>query len=156
MKVYRYISENELNNIITGNTDEIGCDGQYIKIAERKYKTKLNTHRYAVGEKYVHFFKSLSDIEYIRQERRDYTGNFYFAEFEIPPLVLFFAAGKGFYTSLHGYDSFTDSVSEFAVKSKNFNPNWLVGYTLDRDKQIFMHESDYSKLQFATTDSPTI
>ena len=83
MRVYRYLSESELNNMISGNTSSLGCDGQYIKIAQRKYKTKLNTHRYAIGEKYLHFFKSLADIEYIRQERRDYTGNFYFAEFEI-------------------------------------------------------------------------
>ena len=149
MRVYRYLSEPELNNMISGKTSELGQDGTFIKIAQRKYKTKLNTHRYVSGEKYLHFFKSLSDIEYIRQERRDYTGNFYFAEFEIPPLVLFFAAGKGFYSSLHGYDCFTESVSEFAVKSKNFNPDWLVGYTLDHDKKHFMNESEYSKLDFS-------
>lgn len=155
MRVYRYLSEDELNNMKDGNVSDLGRDGGFIKIAQRKYKMKLNTHRYAIGEKYLHFFKSLSDIEYIRQERRNYTGNFYFAEFEIPPLVLFFAAGKGFYTSLHGYDNFTDSVSEFAIKSKHFNPDWLVGYTLDHDKKSFMSESDYTKLEFEN-DSPTI
>ena len=57
MRVYRYLSEDELNNMKDGNVSDLGRDGGFIKIAQRKYKMKLNTHRYAIGEKYLHFFK---------------------------------------------------------------------------------------------------
>lgn len=149
VKVYRYLSETELNNILSGKTEELGSSFHAKKIIEKKYNTRINNHRYNPAEKYLHFFKKFSDIEHIRQERRHYEENFYFAEFEIPKLVLFFAAGKGYYNTLHGYDSFTESISEYAVMVKNFNPEWLVGYTLDKNKLTFMHEEDYDKLTFS-------
>lgn len=150
MKVYRYLSETELNNILAGNTQELGGNFINKRMVLKKYKVKVNNHRYNPKEKYLHFFKNFSDIEHIREERRYYEDNFYFAEFEIPALVLFFAAGKGYYNSLHGYDTFVDSVTEYAVLAKNFNPNWLVGYTLDKNKQVFMHENAYNNLTFSS------
>ena len=147
VKVYRYLSESELNNMLNGNTSELGKSFHSKKIMERKYHIRINNHHYNPNEKYLHFFKKLSDIEYIRQERRAYEENYYFAEFEIPLTVLFFAAGKGYYNSLHGYETLIENVPEYAVKAKHFNTSWLVSYTLDKNKQVFMHETDYSKMQ---------
>lgn len=152
MKVYRYLSEKELNNILQGNTGQIG--GFY---ANKRFnimgnKTKVNNHRYNPKERYLHFYKNISDIEHIRNELKLFEGNFYFAEFEVPALVLFFAAGKGYYNTMHGYDYFFESIKEYAVKVKNFNPNWLMSYTMDKDKKAFMHEEDYYKLKF--TEQP--
>ncbi len=146
IKVYRYLSETELNNMLSGNKKALGNSFHTKKIMERKYKIKTNNHNYAPNEKYLHFFKKFSDIEHIRQERRNFEENFYFAEFEIPALVLFFAAGKGYYNTLSGYESFIEDIAEYAVKAKHFNPDWLIGYTLDKNKQEFMHPEAYNKL----------
>ena len=40
MRVYRYLSEEELNNMREGNVADLGRDGGIIKIAQRKYKMK--------------------------------------------------------------------------------------------------------------------
>lgn len=148
MKVYRYLSETELNNILSGKTEELGNFFTHKRIIQKKYGSKVNNHSYNPKEKYLHFFKNLSDIEHIRQERRFYEENYYFAEFEVPALVLFFAAGRGYYNTLHGYDTYIESIKEYAVMAKYFNPNWLVGYALDQNKQVFMHENAYNNLTF--------
>ena len=151
IKVYRYLSESELNKILNGNVGELGNSFHTKKIIERKYRMKINSHNYNPKEKYLHFFKKLSDIEFIRQERRNYEENHYFAEFEIPALVLFFAAGKGYYNTLSGYETFIEDVTEYAVNAKHFNPSWLVSYTLDKNKQEFMHPEAYDRLKFQPT-----
>ncbi len=148
MKVYRYLSETELNSILNGKTNNVG--NIFIKRREFTKKTSVrpNNHKYKNNEQYIHFFKNLQDIEHRRSELRTSDENYYFCCFEVPRLVLFMAAGKGYYSSLHGYEHYIETVREYAVNIKNFKPNWLTGYALDNDKTVFYHKENYDNLEF--------
>lgn len=137
MKVYRYLSEDELNNIINGN---VGCIGAYFK-----RDTPVNTHQYMEDEKYLHFFKYKQSMDEIRSLYRSYKKPFYFCEFEVPKLVLFFAAGKGYYLN-HGYKDFENAVKEYAVRVVNFKPSWLKSFVLDKNRNGIMTDDMYENL----------
>lgn len=137
MKIYRYLSEDELNNIINGNVD---CIGAYFKRG-----TLVNTHQYIEDEKYLHFFKYKQSMAEIRNLYRSFKKPFYFCEFEVPKLVLFFAAGKGYYLN-HGYKDFENAVTEYAIKVVNFKPSWLKSFVLDKDKNSIMTDEMYENL----------
>lgn len=137
MKIYRYLSVDELNNIINGNVD---CIGAYFKRA-----TPVNTHHYMEDEKYLHFFKYKQSMDEIRSLYRLYKKPFYFCEFEVPKLVLFFAAGKGYYQS-HGYKDFENAVTEYAVRVANFKPKWLKSYVLDKNRNSIMTDDMYERI----------
>lgn len=148
MKVYRYLPESELNSILNGETKNVG--NVFIRRKEFTKRTSVlpNNHKYKNNEQYIHFYKKLQDIEHRRKELRTSEENYYFCCFDIPRLVLFMAAGKGYYNSLHGYDYYTETVREYAVNIKNFNPNWLTGYALDNDKKVFYYKENYDNLEF--------
>ena len=57
MKVYRYVTEKELNYIIKG---------EFNKIGKEYYKSPFNTHKYKSGVKYIHFLKNKEDISLVR------------------------------------------------------------------------------------------
>lgn len=137
MKIYRYLSVDELNNIINGNVD---CIGAYFKRA-----TPVNTHHYMEDEKYLHFFKYKQSMDEIRSLYRLYKKPFYFCEFEVPKLVLFFAAGKGYYLN-HGYKDFENAVTEYAIRVVNFKPSWLKSFVLDKNKNSIMTNEMYENL----------
>jgi len=139
MRVYRYLTESELNNMLAKNYDKLGrCF-----INTRKIKDRLaNTFRYKGGEKYLHFFKDKESMERIKRIRMDQnkangiTLTYYYCEFEINPIVLFFAAGKGFYNEYDENGNRTAKISEvreYAVKAKHFNRDWLVDYVKDME-----------------------
>ena len=153
MKVYRYLREKELNNILNGKVDEIG----------NTYSNKnSNNFNYAPNKKYLHFFKNVADLNHIRKIK---IGNinegvykystFYYCAFEIPKLVLFFAAGKGFYTS-SGYDVDHVSAREYAILVDNFNPQWLQSYVKDNLKQPFNEEELTKKLNSGYKEETTV
>lgn len=121
MKVYRYTTAEELNNILQNKTEDIGHS--YIR-------NPSNTHRYKTNKKYLHFFKKKESIDYIKQFKRN-EGTFYICEYDIPMLVLMMGRGVGIYRPLN-YDDYMHRHVEYIVSVENFDPSWLKSYELDK------------------------
>lgn len=122
MKVYRYVSEDELKCILNENISEIGHSFDKNKIA-------CNNHKYKQGVKYLHFFSSKSSIEYFK--KLNYTnGVHYICEFNIPLKVLIKGIGKGYY-DIGGMDFITIPQREFIVPVSEFRKEWLKSYIKD-------------------------
>ena len=122
MKVYRLLSEEELNLILERRTDALG---NFFP------KMKHNTHKYKPRERYLHFFFNKSDCEYMRKiHLQDDVGEQHFiAEFKIPLKRIIGHIGKGFYDSqCGGYDYFYEKCHEIALPISIFEPSWLKGY----------------------------
>ena len=150
MKVYRYLTEEELNKILLKDSSGLGS----CYVSTRFIKRLANNFRYQKGEKYLHFFKNKADMKRIRRIRREHDKYFnrdlvyYYCTFDIHPTVLFFAAGKGWYNN---YDENgrrtmkTTTVREYAIKTKHFNPDWLIEYVRDdvkNDEHIEVYSRD--------------
>lgn len=127
MKVYRYLTERELNCIKSGNTQDIGS------FFDREKFKKVNNHRYKENVRYLHFFKTTKMIHLIRNLHRHDNQKYYICEFNIPLKNLLCHFGFGFYEA-SGYDLDNYRVLEFAIESSKLNPNWLVKYELDTKK----------------------
>ena len=122
MKVYRLLSEEELELILQRKT---GALGSYFA------KAKENTHKYKTREKYIHFFFHREDCEYVRkiQQKTSISENNFVAEFNIPLKRIIGHIGRGFYESKHGgYDYDYDVCYELAIPVSNFRPEWLKGF----------------------------
>ena len=128
MRVYRYLSEQELNTILHGDVSSLGHE------FHKDRKNYLNSHHYKKGVKYMHFFKEFENMQEIKQVYQNVKGKFYYCTFDIPRLVLFFAAGKGFYAP-KGYDYDFSVMTEYAIRTDKFNPQWLHSYSLDKDRE---------------------
>lgn len=122
MKVYRYLTEKELNHIKNGEFDQIG--NEY-------YKSPFNTHKYKKGVKYVHFVKNKKDICYIRTIHLTKNNDYYICTFDIPIRYLITGAGKGFY-SIDGWDLENVAITEFAVNAKHLKKEWLKEFVYDK------------------------
>lgn len=124
MVVYRYLSEEEFKNIVSGNIKNTG---------NVFYNANLsNTFRYKRDEKYLHFFKKIKDFPKIQAIRRDYGGKF-LCKFDIPLRILITRAGKGYYDSTKkGYVYDYDMVREFAVESKKMETEFLIDFVYDK------------------------
>lgn len=146
MIVYRYTSEEELINILEKKTDNLG--GHFSN-------SNSNTFKYNPNERYMHFFKKTEDLEHIRKlhNRSNPDTNFYYCAYEIPVVQLILSAGTGYYES-SGYDTYYTSAREFAIISKKFNPDWLVGYMRDNRASTFDKTSFESKIKSGYTDPP--
>lgn len=129
MRVYRYLSEEELNKILSRDTADLGTKGV-------RRRPLANTFKYNKKERYLHFFKNSEDMRKIKniRMRHDKKNNkktkYYFCTFEIHPTVLFFAAGTGFYAEGR-IPGEIGVVREYAIKTKHFNPDWLIEYVRD-------------------------
>lgn len=121
MLVYRYLSQEELNKITTGNIEDIGSEF---------HKTTFNNHHYKQSN-YIHFFKDLSGLLDIRILYRHYDNDFYFCSFNIPRTKLLFHRGIGYYDP-HNYDTDTTNQVEYALPITNFDPSWLVNAIPDK------------------------
>lgn len=120
MKVYRFMSEEELKLILNGENQKLG-----------KYWSNSagNNHRYKKGKKYIHFFAKEQSIEYIIQTRKileKFPTNSYVCEFDIPIIHLLGHYGKGRYLELKGYEYV--SKGEYAIMADKFNCKWLTKY----------------------------
>ena len=127
MRVYRYLTEEELNNILGDRCDNIGG----------KYYGMQNSFRYDKKSRYIHFFKNLSDIQYIRAlkkwriERGDYLPtDFYICEFNIPAIILMLSEGEGVYCVSDSQPNGI-KVKEFAIKNSIFKSRWMNRYVKD-------------------------
>lgn len=142
IKVYRYLPNNELIKMINGDIENIG--------SFYENNTLSNTHNYKPDKKYLHFFKNIKDLDRIRRIKVK-TDNMYLAEFEIPLITLIKHSGKGAYMP-QGYDTDFDTVTEFAIPTKEFQPNFLKNFVADPNFNItpedaikFLKESNQIK-----------
>lgn len=115
MKVYRYLSNDELKKILTGNVDELGQPGHKFDI-----ECKPNTYRYASNTKYIHFFKSKNAMKFMIKHNYS-SPNYYICTFDIPVSVLKSHFGLGFYA-----DWLASVKREFALPVNKFKCEWLV------------------------------
>ena len=135
MKVYRYLSEDELRAILSGNTQNIGS---YYNNKDFK---EVNTHKYKDGVRYLHFFKDTRFIHQISYLHQNDKRKYFICQFDIPLKYLIFNIGIGRYET-RGYENYCQSVIEFKMDAKNFNPKWLVTYKLDRTKDMWQKLKD--------------
>ena len=128
MIVYRYTSEQELNAITQGKKEDIGNFNNN----ETEWSS-FNTHKYKLGHKYLHFFKNKKSIKYLKMIRKGLDKKkMYICSYNIPRSVLRTCKGKGDYDStIHGYDEYQVSLTEYAVDVNDFSCEWLVDIEKD-------------------------
>ena len=134
MKVYRYLSQPELDAILSNDTSSIGKDYE----RNDDYK-RINSHRYKQGIKYLHFFKNKDDCRRIKSLHEGKPVEFYFAEFDIPFTVLIPHIGYGRYDA-RGYRVDIETVTEFAIPVSKFKPKYLTGYEIDQSHHAALEE----------------
>ena len=121
MKVYRYATKDEIDNILNGNISQIG------KIYEKR---NCNTHNYKEGVKYLHFYKNIKSILEIKKLRKSKSKTFCICEFDIPMVVLMLGKGVGYYNA-SGYDVDLNSHAEYIVPVEQMKKKWLKNYKVD-------------------------
>ncbi len=136
MEVYRYISEEELNKIKADDMKTLG----------RIYNEgcESNTHKYRQDVYYVHFFKSLKNIQRI-QMINQYRPGKYIAKFDIPFSLIIRSMGFGYYKSpkySSGYDYLVDKVFELAVESEKLKPSYFVDAVKDVDGKMTAKQAE--------------
>ena len=124
MKVYRYLSEKEYNNIVKSNMDEVG--GYFKNNSSSSFVYKQNV-------KYVHFFKNKESMTEIQKLKWKDSNNYYFCTFNIPAVLLISKMGIGYY-NVSGYDVDYKRLTEFCIPSTKLNAQWLVNAELDTKK----------------------
>ena len=124
MKLYRYLSEKELQLILQGKLDDIGME----------YSGEIslsNTHRYKKGKRYLHFFFRKFDCEYMKKmyEMEKIRKQTYIAEFKIPLKRILGHIGIGVYYPLKGgYKYGCEEIHELSLPVEKFDPKWLIAY----------------------------
>lgn len=140
MIVYRYLTSEELKNILAGDLSKIG--------SVYNVEVPTNTHKYKKNVRYLHFFKNLRDFPLIQNFAKSPEGKF-ICKFNIPLRTLRTQMGIGTYDCLRGgYDCDVERVKEFAVEVKKISPDCLVDFifdehsdlTVDEIKQIFAEQ----------------
>lgn len=121
MKVYRFLSEIELKNILLGNISELGS------VYNNNDYGISNSHKYKNDIKYLHFFKQLKSIKYISSLYKHDKGKFYICEFNIPLSTLLKYRGKGYY-DVGGMDYISVPEIEYAIPVKLVKKEWLLDY----------------------------
>lgn len=137
MKVYRYLSQNELDSIISNNTSSIG--GEYTQNEEYR---RINNHRYKSGIKYLHFFKHKNDCQRVGFISDGKDVDFYIAEFNIPTIILIRYIGYGKYDN-RGYGDI-EKVLEFAIPASKFKSKYLRSYVRDEVHHRSLEENKHS------------
>lgn len=124
MLVYRFVSERELVNILSGNNHLLGAEynGQY-KLS--------NNHKYEKGVKYLHFFKHKSAISFIRLYHTKDNCKHFVCTFDIPYSVLFKGKGKGRYET-GGMEYLTTTEREYIIPTNEFDCSWLKSYQTEQ------------------------
>lgn len=116
--VYKLCNHEELNDFLCKNTQNLGRPWNRVK--------KLNNHKYQEGVSYIHFFKNKEDMPFLRAglSKREFV-----CEFSIPKSVLQEHIGKGRYANPSGYDFYTKKITEYALPTSKFNPDYFVKFT---------------------------
>ncbi len=132
MIVYRYLTRDELYNLLYKMKYEIGERPSELQMASsRKYKK---------GVKYLHFFKKLEDLPVIQGLRKSPQGCFV-GMFDIPTRDLLGGYGVGEFTGtpIDGTDKFV-VVKEFAVELRHVRSNNLIDYIYDEHCDLTVEE----------------
>lgn len=138
MRVYRYLSHEELKNILRNNVDNIGS---YFSNG----KPKANTHHYNSSERYIHFYKNAESMQDIRSIYRSYDNDFYFCSFEIPNSILFIYKGKGYYPA-HGFQEDVCTLTEYAIPVSIFKSEWISGFIHDDKRNLVISNQKYASM----------
>lgn len=143
MKVYRYLSQIELDSILEGNIEQIGTE------YDNDIFKNINTHRYKKGIKYLHFYKNKQDIRHIQRINKATTRyDYYICEFDIPLLVIMQGRGYGKYNSGKRGKPL-EQVVEFKMPAKKLRPDYLISYTLDENHHAKVEEWEAMLRTFA-------
>ena len=147
MKVYRFMSEAELKMYFNEECTEIG----------RCYSSQigLNSFQYKKGVRYLHFFKNLKDIEYIKKdmcenlEKSETKKRFFIGCFNIPKTLLEKGKCKGFYADQlsSGYDDCKAKfVPEYAIESSKMKEDFLIYFKQEKlDNQLYWQKDEMKK-----------
>lgn len=127
MKLYRYLTEQELKHIIANETDMIGS----VYSDKENYK-RVNSHNYKKDVKYLHFYFAKKEISRINRLGFKGSSVCYVCEFEIPFYVIFPYIGIGKYDG-YSYDNPLDKVYEVALPAKKMKQKYLVNYEIDKN-----------------------
>lgn len=152
MKVYRFLSEDELKMYFSGKTAEVG---HCYKNAKNKM---VNSFSYKPNTKYVHFYKRLKDIRHIKEdlfrnhkeeiENDKNPQKYYIACFDIPFKLLSRNSGKGNYIKIHegkGYIT-EESAIEYAIESKFLKEEYLIYFKQEKfDKNLHWQKDEMDK-----------
>ncbi len=131
MKVYRYLSEDELNHMLSGRINRLGSN------FSSEYSA--NTHKYKRGVRYLHFFLKKDSIKYIQELHDASFQDYYTATFNIPMLTLMRFRGKGRYQKCRIFiNSEIVQPIEFAIPVDEFDVKYLVDYKLDEDHHKYV------------------
>ncbi len=127
MKLYRYLSEEELEHIKANEIDKIGS----VYNDKKSYK-RINTHNYKKDVKYLHFYFDKREIS--RIEKLGFQGSkiCYICEFEIPFYVIFSHIGTGRY-DCQGYAVPYETVYEVALPAKKMKSKYLKSFEKDKN-----------------------
>jgi len=112
--VYRFISESERISIEKKDIQNLG------EIWEKQ--SSGNNHKYEKNTRYIHFIDNKKDAMIIYKELGSIKD--YLCAYSIPKKILRKYQGKGFYMT-KGY-TFYETVKEYAIPTKEFNPEWLI------------------------------
>ena len=129
MKLYRYLSKEELENLLAGKIEQIG------HFYEAKNYKRVNTHKYKKGIKYLHFYFDEKEISRIKDADFHKSANYYICEFEIPFYVIFPHIGVGRYDGV-GYEVPLDSVFEVALPAQKMKVKYLKDYKKDNSRRF--------------------
>lgn len=125
MLVYRVMKEKRFNEMMNGDTQNLG---NYFSREKNR-----NRHKYKEDVKYLHFFKRKGAYEnYFRSIGYKPEGKYMLVTFNIPFRKLILHSAKGFYFPI-GYDCDYIVEREYALPVDNFNLNWIVGSELVKD-----------------------
>ena len=125
MKVYRFMSEDELKMYFNGKCAEIGS------IFSHYTGKRFNNFKYKKGMKYVHFFKRLKDVYRIKHEmcEQELKSNkrYFIGCFDIPKTLLSYCKGKGRYVITKDDNTKSEIyVQEYAVPASCMEEEYLV------------------------------
>lgn len=118
MLVYRLMSKKELDLFLSGDMNSIGKPFPKGKLS--------NNHRYKKGVKYVHMFRNLKDVDFIRYNRDEEFE--YMVTFDIPMITLMVSSGRGLYSGIKKGEFKQKHVREYAIESKRIKPEYFVEY----------------------------
>ncbi|MBE5735428.1 MAG: hypothetical protein E7361_03185 [Clostridiales bacterium] len=139
MKLYRYMTESELNAFNLNDLTNVGS--VFDKTTGHKY---ANTHCYEEGVKYLHFFKNKSDIKFMRSMYKEVEKEFYICEFDVPVLTALKYRGKGIY-DMGGYDTDRVYATEYAIPVFKLKPEYLVAHKFDNQHYLQQRSKDNIK-----------
>lgn len=138
MEVYRYLTMDEILDYVNGRFEKIG----------RVYagKNASNSHRYKPNTPYVHFFKTLKDLEAVKRAvPKD--GEMLIAKFDIPFLTLVKHMGVGYYEP-SGYDTDCDVIREFAIPTSKLKREFLISCAKDKNGLMTSEQAEESLRRF--------